>query len=323
MALTVASCAKEEKDFCRQMDDPVFKAYCLEHFDTDGDGKILRAEAEEVSEIAVPSMEITSLNGIGAFVNLLRLDCSGNRLTSLDLRNNQKLTFLDCRDNLIDVIYINESQDIPELYKTPFLHDPPLLLTVNGLAAKMVENKRPISFEAKFTGENIPESLTWESNLPSFQPVTSVVQGSTVSLSFAKALEIGEMQSSKLYRMYATASDGTRSNFVRFGIFGKDPIIYFEKPRNPFTALVDETVVFSVFFYPGEGENGTPSIHTSGEGCNRSFASGVKIEEDEPVSWNRTGLKRVVVYFEKNGKWTKDTLYVNVVEGLPEIRHVD
>ena len=323
MALTVASCAKEEKDFCGQMDDPVFKAYCLEHFDTDGDGKILRAEAEEVSEIAVPSMEITSLNGIGAFVNLLRLDCSGNRLTSLDLRNNQKLTFLDCRDNLIDVIYINESQDIPELYKTPFLHDPPLLLTVNGQAAKMVEKTRPISFEAKFTGENIPESLTWESNLPSFQPVTSVVQGSTVSLSFAKALEIGEMQSSKLYRMYATASDGTRSNFVRFGIFGKDPIIYFEKPRNPFTALVDETVVFSVFFYPGEGESGTPSIHTIGEGCSRSFASGVKIEEDEPVSWNRTGLKRAVVYFEKNGKKTKDTLYVNVVEGLPEIRHVD
>ncbi len=123
--------------------------------------------------------------------------------------------------------------------------------------------------------------------------------------------------------MFAKASDGTRSNFVRFGIFGKDPIIYFEKPRNPFTALVDETVVFSVFFYPGEGESGTPSIHTFGEGCNRSFASGVKIEEDEPVSWNRTGLKWVVVYFEKNGKWTKDTLYVNVVEGLTEIRHVD
>ena len=34
-------------------------------------------------------------------------------------------------------------------------------------------------------------------------------------------------------------------------------------------------------------------------------------------------MKRVIVYFEKNGNYTKDTLYVNVVEGLPEIRHMD
>jgi len=38
-------------DLGAQMDDRVFKAYCLKHFDSDGDGKILKAEAEEVTEI--------------------------------------------------------------------------------------------------------------------------------------------------------------------------------------------------------------------------------------------------------------------------------
>ena len=50
-----------------------------------------------------------------------------------------------------------------------------------------------------------------------------------------------------------------------------------------------------------------------GEGCNRSFNSGVKIQEDESIHWNKPGLKQVIVYYEKNGKRTRDTLFVNVV----------
>ena len=324
----IPSC-KKEKVIYAQIDDPTFKGYCLEHFDTDGNGGIDMAEAAEVTEIAVPSMGIKSLNGIGFFENLGKLDCSSNQLKSLDVSKNLKLAWLDCRDNKIEVIYMKDGQSISELYKTNFIPELPLLLTVhdqfsdNDQEASVHEPHKPFRFQAKFTGEDIPESVTWESNAPGFQPVTSQVQGTTAELNFEKGSDIGDLESGKLYKMFAKAPDGTRSNYVRFGIFGKDPIIYFEKPRQKISALVDEKVTFSLLFYPGEGESGTPSIKTYGEGCNRSFSSGVKIQEDEVIRWNKTGEKKLVVYFEKNGKRTSDTLFVNVVEGLPEIKILD
>lgn len=327
MVLAV-SCKKERMSYA-EIDDPTFKAYCQEHFDIDGNGEIDLAEAAEVTEIAVPSMGIQSMNGIGFFENLGKLDCSDNLLTSLDVSKNLKLDWLDCRDNKIEVIYMKEGQSITELYKTNFIPDLPLLLTVysphssSDQEASVHESNKPFLFRATFTVEDIPESVTWESDAPGFQPVVSRLEGTTAELNFRKGSDIGDLETGKLYKMFAKAPDGTRSNPVRFGIFGKEPVIYFEKPRQKVSALVDEKVTFSVFFYPGEGESGTPSIKTYGEGCNRSFSSGVKILEDEVIRWSKTGEKKVVVYFENNGKRTRDTLYVNVVEGLPEIKILD
>ena len=308
-------------DLGAQMDDRVFKAYCLEHFDSDGDGKILKAEAEEVTEIEVPSMKISSLKGIEAFVNLEKLNCSDNLLTKLDLSKNTKLSSLDCRENLIDVIYLSEGQTIQDLQKTPFLHTPPILLKVNGNEAYADERWKPLKFEATFYGEDIPEKVTWESDAPSFQPVTTDVQGRTASLSYDRIVDVGDLESEVMYRMYAKASDGTRSNYVRFGVWGKHPQIYFEKPRQHIDTLLDAKVIFSVSFYPGD-QTGTPSIKTQGEGCNRSFNNGFLVDDDESIRWNKVGEKKVIVYFENNGVRTQDTLYVNVTEGLPEIKYL-
>ena len=327
MVLAV-SCKKERISYA-EIDDPTFKAYCLEHFDTDGNGEIDLAEAAVVTEIAVPSMGIQSMNGIGFFENLGKLDCSLNQLKSLDVSKNLKLDWLDCRDNKIEVIYMKEGQSITELYKTNFIPDLPLLLTVyspyssSDQEASVHESDKPFLFRATFTVEDIPESVTWESDAPGFQPVVSQLEGTTAELNFKKGSDIGDLETGKLYKMFAKAPDGTKSNPVRFGIFGKEPVIFFEKPRQKVSALVDEKVTFSVMFYPGEGESGTPSIKTYGEGCNRSFNSGVKIQENEVIRWSKTGEKRVVVYFEKDGKRTRDTLFVNVVEGLPEIKILD
>ena len=284
--MVLATSCKKEKVHYASLYDPIFKAYCLEHFDTDGNGEIDLAEAAEVTEIEVPSMGIKALDGIASFENLSKLDCSSNLLKDLDVSKNLKLAWLDCRDNKIEVIYIKEGQTITEFYKTNFVPELPLFLTVYNSYSK-----------------NNQEASVQESS--------------------EKGSDIGDLESGKLYKMFAKAPDGTRSNYVRFGIFGKDPIIYFEKPRREFTALVDETVIFSVFFYPGEGESGTPSIKTIGEGVNRSFNSGVKIQEDEAIKWSQTGKKAIVVYFEIHGKRTRDSLYVNVVEGLPEIKILD
>ena len=327
MVLSVA-CTKDN-DVCTKMNDPAFKAYCLERFDTNGDGKILKDEAEQVMEIDVPSMGISSLKGIERFTNLLELDCSSNNIKSLDVSNNLKLIRLDCRDNPVEVIYIKRGQTIPELIKKNFVPKRRLHATVYDYYSREYqessahEPRNSFQFKAEFNVENPPESVTWESNVPGFQPVTSQVLGTTAELNYENVSEIGELEAGKLYKMFAKAPDGTVSNCVRFGIFGKNPLIYFEKPEIPYTEVPDEKVVFSVFFYPGEGESGTPSIKTIGEGCNRSFNSGVKIQEDEPIRWNKTGVKKVVVLFEKNGKYTLDTLHVNIVEGLPEIKILD
>ena len=322
MALAAVSCKKDNVNVCGKMDDPTFKAYCLERFDANGDGKILEDEADEVTEIAVPSMGIKSLKGIEGFKNLLDLDCSDNQITSLDLRENRKLVFLDCRDNFIDVIYLNEGQEIPQFYRTPFLHPRPILLSVNGQQTVIMEKTKPFVFEANFTGEDLPGSITWLSDVPSFTPVTSQVTEPTVTLSYSNAMEIGNMEEGKLYKMWVMPHDGTESHYVRFGIFWTDPLIYFEKPRNPFEAMVDERFVFSIFFYPGQGESGTPSIKTIGGGCNRSFSSGVKEREDEAIHWSEPGEKKVIIYYERNGKKATDTLYVDVKEPLPEIKYL-
>ena len=328
--LLPAGCSKhsgksKKADISKQLVDPAFRAYCLARFDIDDDGRISSAEAKEVTEIIVPNLGISTLKGIEAFKNLERLDCSGNRMKCVDLSKNLKLTYLNCLETWMDVIYLADGQTIDEIQRDEFLYPAPLTLTMTYRGDEyytwVSEMSKPLHFEATFTGDNVPDSVTWVCNVRSFVPFKTAVQGSKATLDYDRIYDLGDMDSETLYRMYAVAPDGTRSNYVRFGMLGKHPLIYFEKPDQHLESLRDQRILFSVFFYPGEGESGTPSIKTYGEGCNRSFNSGVKIGEDESVHWDRLGEKRIVVYFEKNGVHAQDTLYVNIVQGLPKIEY--
>ena len=82
-----------------QFEDSNFKAYCVENFDTNGDGEISGAEASFVKSIGCPLRDIQSLSGIEFFTNLTRLVCYSNQLTSLDLSHNTALTYLSCYSN--------------------------------------------------------------------------------------------------------------------------------------------------------------------------------------------------------------------------------
>jgi len=67
--------------------------------DINGDSEIQESEASAVYELDVHSSQISDLNGIEYFVNLSRLDCSGNNLTELDLSSNYNLGYMWVMDN--------------------------------------------------------------------------------------------------------------------------------------------------------------------------------------------------------------------------------
>lgn len=116
--------------------DAGFKAYCVENFDTDGDGEISEDEAKGVTAIDCSLANLTSLVGIEYFSNLETIDVSCNKLTSLDLSNSPKLTqvlvnnnslqsltlsglsklvTLDCSSNKLGSIDVSECESLESL----------------------------------------------------------------------------------------------------------------------------------------------------------------------------------------------------------------
>lgn len=85
-------------------DDPepekdIFLQFCIENFDTDGDGFVSQYEADKVTEMNCADMKILQLTNIKKFSNLKTLDCSGNKLVSLDLSKNLCLVTVNCTRN--------------------------------------------------------------------------------------------------------------------------------------------------------------------------------------------------------------------------------
>ena len=83
--------------------DANFRSY-LTSQDYGKDGMIGSSELPNVTTILVPNMRISKLNGIELFTALTTLDCSANKLTTLDLSKNTELTDLNCRSNSIEVL---------------------------------------------------------------------------------------------------------------------------------------------------------------------------------------------------------------------------
>ena len=96
--------------------DPLFRAYVLENFDTDGDGKISEEEAEAVTKIDVEYKNINSLDGIQYFTNLTYLNCTYNKIASLDVRKNTKLTTLYCNYNKLTTLDVSGCSALTYLY---------------------------------------------------------------------------------------------------------------------------------------------------------------------------------------------------------------
>ena len=100
---------KKVDDVCLKMDDINFMRYCYEKFDVNGDGKVSLDEANAAKSVNCHSSAIYSLKGIEYFPNIVYLDCSSNRLTSLDISNNLLLTDLSCNYNQLTTLDISNN----------------------------------------------------------------------------------------------------------------------------------------------------------------------------------------------------------------------
>lgn len=116
--------------------DPAFRAYVLDKFDTDRDGRISRAEAEAVTEIDISGTwddfsarkGVTSLEGIQYFPNLRKLICAANDIAALDLAQNRELEELDCCANSLTQLDLTQNTKLKKLTtgaddETGFLKD--------------------------------------------------------------------------------------------------------------------------------------------------------------------------------------------------------
>ena len=95
--------------------DRVFKAYCVQKFDSDGDGEISYSEAEKVTQIDVSSKDIVSLEGIQYFTRLKTLKCNSNRLINLDVSQNTALTTLNCHSNKLTRLDVSKNKSLSVL----------------------------------------------------------------------------------------------------------------------------------------------------------------------------------------------------------------
>ena len=97
--------------------DAVFREY-VRRFDSNGNGLLSQEEIESVSEINVSKMGIQLLKGIEFFTSLRTLDCSGNKLTTLDIQGNTALLHLECSDNLLTALNVSQNKELTRLMCT-------------------------------------------------------------------------------------------------------------------------------------------------------------------------------------------------------------
>lgn len=105
--------------------DSVFKSYLVSSFDTEGDGEISLVEAWRITDVEVETQQIYSMEGIQYFPNLQYLICGGGldpngrqargRITSLDLSQNPKLIFLDCRYTSLESLDLSHNPKLQEV----------------------------------------------------------------------------------------------------------------------------------------------------------------------------------------------------------------
>ena len=127
---------KENIDSLKGGDDKHGKR-AAEAIDTDGDGKISTAEAEQVFVLKIGNIDADVLLKLHRFPNLERLEirevdaplldlsknrklkhliCCGCNITSLDLSKNVALEYVDCSSNQLTTLDVSKNKLLDNLY---------------------------------------------------------------------------------------------------------------------------------------------------------------------------------------------------------------
>lgn len=97
--------------------DPAFKTYCIQNFDTNGDGQIQESEADRIINIDCQNYgTITSLEGIKSFPNLRELRCNGNNITNLDISGMFNLEVVWCFNNKMTDLNVTDCESLQYLH---------------------------------------------------------------------------------------------------------------------------------------------------------------------------------------------------------------
>jgi len=83
--------------------------------DTNNDGEIQVAEAENVYWLEVHSMDISSLEGIQSFINIEHINFQYNQVSEIDLSQNSILEKLYCGNNQLISIDITQNQSLKDI----------------------------------------------------------------------------------------------------------------------------------------------------------------------------------------------------------------
>ena len=96
--------------------DPNFRSFVAQTYDANLDGVLNALEILSAKRIDVREQEISDLRGIEHFTAATWLNCSGNRLTSLDVSTNPALTGLNCSANQLTELDIRANTVLDSLY---------------------------------------------------------------------------------------------------------------------------------------------------------------------------------------------------------------
>lgn len=83
-----------------------------EDVDTNNDGEVQVSEAEAVLLLDVSDFQITSVEGIASFSNIISLYCSNNQITSIDISQNSNLEHFGCSYNSLNELDVSQNLNL-------------------------------------------------------------------------------------------------------------------------------------------------------------------------------------------------------------------
>lgn len=95
--------------------DDAFRTFLLSK-EYGSDGKLTQNELSSISQLLVSIKKIESLKGVEHFTSLKKLDCSMNKLTSLDVSNLHNLETLSCYNNNLTELNLANNSKLEILY---------------------------------------------------------------------------------------------------------------------------------------------------------------------------------------------------------------